>query len=252
MSIERKSAVTTRMFTAEELAWFDAARYLPQRLRALDLLDWVNILSHRLAIQRSIDEGDLDHARVCFLSIKDRPLDSLRGRRQRPGRPDPIDTPTVWLLRVGDLKDLAKRCSAEEAEDWQCFDLRDYPSPIRQYRPWAHLQVDLAAPKEVIESDFKSWLGRMKELAGQRPAVCDYTLEMRTWSDHDYLPYFDLTLFGRLHDKRIAPILMMELLGLAGERAEAGDLLKSPKKSLKTFNWQTVAEMLAQIPPNLR
>lgn len=231
--------------TKADLAWFDLNKYSPDKLRALGLAEWAQLLNDR-AVASCMVSFDPSIANKYFDRIKIDPLASAGS--QPPGwwwwTTEPPETMTVYFAPARHITSCAEIIEKLEIRQSEAFDIAWRKREKRSWMPWATIKVDLRAQRTQIKKNFNEWLDSIDRLQAP-PIKRDYTngRVFARWIEYSYLPYFDLKLFADLTGKPIPPSLMVELLGLADKEmndADLTDLLKAPRRSLKTFTEETI------------
>jgi len=237
------------------LDWFSLDRYPRERLEALGVAGWVQVLADRLSIRDMVKMGRQDVALEAFAELQKDPFGQLGFDRPRVHGALPVDTPTVLPIRTALLvyyADLAKKHGFDNSSAFDFALLGVTQQPAIQL---ATIQVDLRARRQQIKADFAAWLRGIDKLQPS-PDQYDYTADkaFARWIDYKYLPCFDLVLFEELQGRKMSPQVRYDLLKMfEGQDAnhphapsEMPDALKAPLKCRQAFSWDNVHAMWRQ------
>ena len=232
------------------LKTFDLRRYAG--LRDFGVAEWAHALSRRRGLLDVFDSFPKETLAGRMRAIWLDPL--LIARREEVYSPAVTDISiyTAWCLRQPILSDpnLAAACEAEGepvqvasahepgSDDWWgdlLAQSRD-PKANRIHQDYnelgadhydvdhVYVEVQLAAPDEVIIQHFKEWLARTrkKNLYQHSPKRRFTETELGRWVQNRVLPYLDITLMAQLLEVELPNHVIGALLfdGIEVDRAE--------------------------------
>ena len=206
----------TTACTPEELAWFKLRNY--DGLASATTLDWAWTIHDRVRLKQLFEKKPRPSAHLAelFARLQKSPLKPL-GFGLSGFAGNPLDTPTVKLLtvrRINRLTQLLNKIDVEYEDSSRPVD-ELLPADSLEEGEFVHLVIDPHTTKAKLLADFKIFLNNWYGKFGATVPNGDYgDAKLRGWHALRVIPYFDLQFFAAIHNRRITPRTLADLLDL--------------------------------------
>lgn len=206
----------TTVCTAEELAWFKLRNY--DGLSRATTLDWAWTIHDRARLKQLFEKKPRPSAHLAelFALLQKSPLQPLPFELTGYAG-NPLDTPTVKMLtvrRIDRLTHLLNKIDVKSEDSSRPVD-ELLPAGSLEEGEFIHLVIDPHTTKAKLLADFKIFLNNWYRKFGATVPNGDYgDAKLHGWHALRVIPYFDLQFFAAIHNRKITPRTLANLLEL--------------------------------------